>query len=124
MTPEGTELELSVHAYARDAVEDFLAAADAEKDQLRLAIAESDARARRARASIGMHRVMVSMLLETQRDCAEMREEAELDAAEIVAAAEDEAHAIVDAARREVATRGPQRGPTIDLAAAERAEVE
>ena len=105
----GSSLEPSVHAYARDSVDDFLAAAAAEKEQLRRVIADAEARERRARASIGMQRVMVSMLLEAQREIADERERAELEAADIVAAAETEAMAIVQAARNEVGAPGGSR---------------
>src|SRR5262245_50360015 len=102
----GSDLVSSVHAYARDSVDDFLAAAAAEKEQLRRAIGDAEARERRARASIGMHRVMVSMLLEAQREIADERERAELEAADIVAAADAEAVVIVQSALDEVAARG------------------
>ena len=39
----GSGLEPSVHAYARNSVDDFLAAAEVEKEHLRAAIAESEA---------------------------------------------------------------------------------
>ncbi len=57
-----------VHAYSRDAVDDFLAAAEAERVRLRGIVTDAEARSRRARAAVGMQRVMVSMLLETQRE--------------------------------------------------------
>jgi hypothetical protein len=139
----GSGLEPAVHAYARDSVDDFLAAAEVEKEHLRRVIAEAEARERRARASIGMQRVMVSMLLEVQREIADERERAELEAADIVAAADQQAVSIVQAARDEVAGAGgprvgsyPRRSPvderpalaldpestTLDLASAERRE--
>jgi hypothetical protein len=124
-----TGLEPSVHAYARTAVDDFHAAAASEKDQLRRVIADAEARERRARASIGMHRVMVSMLLEAQREIADERGRAELEAADIVAAADAEAMAIVHSARDEAAARGARRvgspdveSSTLDLTAVERVE--
>jgi cell division septum initiation protein DivIVA len=116
--PAGNTLEPSVHAYKRDAVDDFLAAASAERERLQVTIAEAEARGRRARAAVGIHRVMVSMLLETQRELAELRAGAEAEAADIVAAAEDEARAIVRAARHGSADRSRGDGErTIDLSA-------
>ncbi|MCU1457413.1 MAG: hypothetical protein JWL73_1505 [Actinomycetia bacterium] len=86
--------EQPVRGYQRAAVEEFLAAAEAERARLNALIAEANDRAARARAAVGMHHVMVSMLLETQEELARRRTEADQRAAEILAAAEAEALAI------------------------------
>src|SRR5215813_9209404 len=92
-------LEPSASLYARQAVDDFLTAATAERERLELTIAEAKARTDRARAVIGMHRVMVSMLLETQHELDALREAADREAQAIVSNAEEDARAIVQAAR-------------------------
>jgi hypothetical protein len=73
-------------AYTRRTVDDFLAAAATERDRLRAEIAAAEARERRARASLGVHRVMLSMFLETQREIAKIRADAEAEAEHVVAA--------------------------------------
>ncbi len=90
-----------VHGYAREAVDDFCAAARAERARLEVTISDAESRARRARAAVGMHHVMVSMLLDTQRELAELRISAEAEAAEIIGIAEEEAQEIVRAANDE-----------------------
>src|SRR5689334_6611902 len=88
-----------VHAYAREAVDDFLAAAESERARLRATIADAEARTRRARAAVGVDRVMVGMLLETQQQLPGHRDQAEAEAAEILGRAEDEAQQILREAR-------------------------
>ncbi len=83
-----------VRGYQRAAVEEFLAAANAEKARLEALIADADERAARARAAVGMHHVMVAMLVETQEELARRRLEADQQAAQILAAAEAQARAI------------------------------
>src|SRR5262245_43687656 len=78
-----------MYAYPRATVDDFIRASELEKQRLSVAIEGDEDRARRARAAIGMHHMMVSMLIETQRELEEMRRDAERIAAEIIAAASD-----------------------------------
>ena len=90
--------------YDRAAVDDFLGAAAAERTKLEEQIERSHLRLARARTALGTHRVMVAMLLQTQRELSALRRDAERDAAEIIAAADREAR------RREAA--GPARTGT------------
>jgi hypothetical protein len=99
--------ELPTLGYDRAAVEDFLRAAAEERVKLRQQIDSANLRLARARTALGTHRVMVAMLLETQRELSTMRRDAELQAAEIIGAAEREARV-----REESGRAGP--GP-IDL---------
>jgi hypothetical protein len=85
----------AIHGYSRAEVDDFLQAAAAERARLEREIVDSRGRIGRARSAIGMHRVMVSMLLETQRELTELRQDAEARAEQIVTAAEHEAAAIL-----------------------------
>jgi hypothetical protein len=77
-----------IAGYSRSEVDDFLTAAAQERTRLEAAIADATTRASRARAALGMHRVMVAMLLETQRELSELRNDAERQAEEIITAAE------------------------------------
>jgi hypothetical protein len=83
-----------IHGYPRAQVEEFLSAAAAERVRLESEIADANARIARARAAVGTHRVMVAMLLETQRELSETRRRAEQEAERILADAEIEARAI------------------------------
>jgi hypothetical protein len=76
-----------MYAYPRATVDEFIRASEAEKQRLVAAIEHDEHRASRARAAIGMHHMMVSMLIETQRELDQMRRDAERLAAEIIAAA-------------------------------------
>jgi hypothetical protein len=87
----------AIHGYSRAEVDDFLEAAAVERARLEVEIADARARAGRARSAIGMHRVMVSMLLETQRELTELRLDAEARAEQIVAEAEREANEMLAA---------------------------
>jgi hypothetical protein len=80
----------AIHGYSRAEVDEFLAAAAIERERLEREIADARARISRARSALGMHRVMVAMMLETQRELSELRMSAERRAAEIVADAERE----------------------------------
>jgi hypothetical protein len=101
----------SLTAYPRTAVEDFLAAAAGERRRLEGALADADTRIRRARAAVGMHRVMASMLLQLQVELTERRATAEAEAEKILERAEREARELVlDAQRR----RGAQPAAAID----------
>jgi len=75
-------------------VEEFLAAAGAERVRLEAEIADANGRSARARAAVGSHRVMVAMLLEAQQELGEMRREAEVEAEQILADAERRAQEI------------------------------
>ena len=118
--------------YARELVEDFRVAARAERAKLQAKIAYEESRARRARATVGVYRVMVGMLLETQRELAELRGAAETTAAETGRAAEEKAQVLLHAAHEgshaDFDQRGDQRwAPTgsdsvLDLAGLERDE--
>jgi hypothetical protein len=76
-----------MYAYPRATVDEFIRASEAEKQRLTAAIEQDEHRASRARASIGMHHMMVSMLIETQRELDQMRRDAERLATEIISAA-------------------------------------
>jgi len=93
--------------YSRGAVDQFLAAASEEIVRLETAIAEAKERTRRARESVGAHRVMVAMLLQTQERVVEMRRRAEADAAGILERASSDRRSVVD------------HGLVIDLATAD-----
>jgi hypothetical protein len=77
-----------IHGYSRAEVDDFLQAAAAERARLEATIADANGRASRARSALGTHRVMVAMLLETQRELGQLRTDAEQEAEAIIAAAE------------------------------------
>jgi hypothetical protein len=83
-----------VRGYQRAAVDEFLAAAQAERSRLETLIAEANDRTARARAAVGMHHIMVAMLVETQEELARRRREADQEAASIIADAEAQARAI------------------------------
>lgn len=73
--------------YARSAVDDFVDKAATRRAELEAAIAAANERTERARAALGLYRMMAAMLLETQRELQEMRQAAEAEAAEIIRAA-------------------------------------
>ena len=77
--------------YARTAVDDFLAAAAEKRSELEQQISEANTRIERANAAAGLHRLMAAMVLETQREVAEVRRAAELRAMEIVTASQRDA---------------------------------
>jgi regulator of protease activity HflC (stomatin/prohibitin superfamily) len=115
--PGNPMLDQPMHGYERAAVDDFLAAAATERARLEATIADANGRAARARAAIGMHRVMVAMLLETQGELTLRRREAEQQAAEIIAAAEAQAQEIERSAG--VVPSAPTADPIIDIRRAE-----
>jgi DivIVA protein len=109
-TPRGMEqgsgppaLGQPVRGYSRAEVDDFLAAAARERARLEAEIADANRRIRDARTAIGMHRVMVSMVLDAQRELSEMRRAAELEAERILSAAETDAQRMLAEARNEPA---------------------
>ena len=89
-----------IHGYARSEVDDFLNAAAQERARLEATIADANTRAGRARSALGTHRVMVAMLLETQRELGQLRIDAETQAEMIIAEAEREV-ALARAERRD-----------------------
>jgi len=93
----------AVQGYARAAVEDFLEAADRERAQLRRSIDGASDRIARANKALGMHRVMLTMLIDTGREIADVRAAADSRAAEIVLAAQAPAQASTPAAVRDEA---------------------
>jgi hypothetical protein len=90
VTNTPSESSTAIQGYSRAEVDEFLSAATSERERLEREIADARGRIARARAALGMHRVMVAMMLETQRELGELRQNAERRAAEIVAAAERE----------------------------------
>ena len=110
----GATSAAGVQGYTRQALNDFLTAADAERARLRGLIEEARARTRRARTPRFDHRVLAAMLFEAQADVAEIRQTAEKKAAAILRGADEEAKALLDA------NRGlTDRQTTIDLPRAE-----
>jgi cell division septum initiation protein DivIVA len=105
-----------IHGYSRSEVDEFLAAAALERARLEATIADANARSNRARAALGMHRVMVAMLLEAQREMSQLRSDAEREADRIIAEADEQARAMSGFARESNSVAA-----MIDLAAAEAA---
>ena len=97
-TPLGTAAAQPIRGYSRAEVDDFLDAAARERSRLETEIADADRRVREARSAIGMHRVMVAMVLDAQRELTEVRRAAEREADAIIAAAELDAQQGVSAA--------------------------
>ena len=83
-----------IQGYSRADVDQFLAAAAEERIRLEATIDDLQSRISRARSAIGMHRVMVAMLLETQRELTDIRDSAAAEAEQIVREAEAEAVAL------------------------------
>lgn len=81
--------------YSRTALDEFLAAAEKEQARLEATIADAQMRLARANSAVGLHQTMVEMILEVQREVAEIRRAAELASAEIIAAGELEAQAVL-----------------------------
>jgi cell division septum initiation protein DivIVA len=87
LTGVSHERGTAIHGYSRAEVDEFLAAAGTERARLERDIADARARISRARSALGMHRVMVAMLLDAQRELSDLRQDAERRAEEIVAQA-------------------------------------
>ena len=111
-----------LQGYSRAEVDDFLGAIATERLRLEAAIEDANRRITRARSAISMHRVMVAMLLDAQREFVAIRKRSQTEAEEIVTAADLQARATIDAARidaaaREHAAHNPGDGaePVIDL---------
>jgi hypothetical protein len=94
-TPQGPAFADPIRGYERSQVEEFFAAAAVERAKLEAEIADCNERINRARSAAGMHRVMVAMLLDAQRELSELRRNAESEARSILADAEREAAAIL-----------------------------
>jgi hypothetical protein len=73
--------------YSRSTIDEFLSAAEVQRAELQARIAEANARAERARAATGLHRLMATMLLDTQRELSTIRRQAEAQAAELMSVA-------------------------------------
>ncbi|NBP52300.1 MAG: hypothetical protein EBU70_14180 [Actinobacteria bacterium] len=71
--------------YSRAAVDEFLAAADAERRRLEATIADARARLARATSAAGLQQTVVEMMLDAQREVADIRRAAELASAGILA---------------------------------------
>jgi hypothetical protein len=97
----------AVQGYSRAEVDEFLAAAAVERARLEAEIIDARSRVGRARSAIGMHRVMVAMLLETQRDLTDLRAQADAEADAILAQAERDAALILAGSGDEVARVTP-----------------
>src|SRR5262249_37417850 len=108
-TPSG---EFAVQGYAREAVDDFLAAAQAERARLLELIAEAEARTRRARAAVGIQRVIAAILPEAQVQIEEGRRATAAEVEAILAVAENDARSLPGATSE-------KSEPTIDLVLAE-----
>ena len=111
-----------LQGYSRAEVDDFLSAVANERTRLEGAIADAHRRITNARSAISMHRVMVAMLLDAQREFLEVRKQAQREADEIVAAAELQAQATIEAAGAQDAfgeragdAGGDAPQPSIDL---------
>lgn len=81
--------------YSRAALDEFLSAAEREQTRLEATIAEAQVRLARANSAVGLHQTMIEMILEAQREVAEIRSAAEVRSGEIIAAGELEADVIL-----------------------------
>ena len=100
-----------MQGYSRAAVDDFLAAAAAERSRLEIEIADARGRLGRAHVALGMHQTMLAMLTDTGRELEDLRRRTERQAAEAIA-------------NDEIRNRPSMPAPpfAFDLTAAERAE--
>ena len=94
-TTQGGQLGEGHHGYPRALVDDFLAAAGRERERLEELRRDASLRAERARATIGVHRVMMAMMLDTQREVSEIRRAADAEATATLADAEQQVEAIL-----------------------------
>jgi hypothetical protein len=81
--------------YSRSALDEFLAAAEREQARLEATIAGARQRLARANSAVGLHQTMIEMMLEVQREVAEIRRAAETQSGQIIASGELEADAIL-----------------------------
>jgi hypothetical protein len=70
--------------YSRAAVDAFLAAADDERRRLEATIADAQARLARAASAVGLQQTVVEMMLDAQREVADIRRSAEIASAGIL----------------------------------------
>lgn len=70
--------------YSRTAVDAYLAAADDERRRLEATIADAQARLARAASAIGLQQTVVEMMLDVQREVADIRRSAEIASAGIL----------------------------------------
>jgi hypothetical protein len=96
----------AISGFDRTEVDQFLEAAQSERRRLEAEIAEAETRISRARSAIGMHRVMASMLLESQREFAELRQLAETEARQIAIAAERKVATMLETAGEDIQDHG------------------
>jgi hypothetical protein len=108
----------AVLGYSQSTVDEFLAAAAEERTRLVAALSEAKARQAETRSAIGMHRVMLSMLLEAQEELQTRRREAEAAADEVLRRADREAETILAAAQPAPVSQ-PEPEPTREAPAVE-----
>jgi hypothetical protein len=95
------------HGYSRTELDAFLLSVEDERARLEAAIAEDEVRTRAARAALGTHRVMVSMLLQAQREIDEIRARAEAEAAVVLLASSSPSAPVLDITRLEHGVPSP-----------------
>ena len=82
MTDNGLQPATSmVQGYSREAVDEFLVAADAERARLQQEIAEVNTRLEQVQVALGSQRAMIGMLTSAGRELQELRQRTELEAA-------------------------------------------
>lgn len=85
--------------YSRRALDQYLAEAATERARLQASIDDANGRRARASAAVGLHQTMLEMLLESQREIADIRRAAEIEAARVMAEGDREADALFGAHR-------------------------
>ena len=100
------------HGYSRAELDEYLSSVGQERMRLEAVIAEDEERTRAARAALGTHRVMVSMLLQAQREIDDIRARAEAEAAVIMASSSAPRAQVLDITRIEqaVSAAAPHAG--------------
>jgi hypothetical protein len=89
------------HGYSRAELDDYLSSVAQERARLEATITEHEERTRAARAALGTHRVMVAMILQSQREIDEIRARAEAEAAVIMASSSTPPARVLDITRLE-----------------------
>jgi cell division septum initiation protein DivIVA len=84
----GPALGQATNGYPRAEVEKFLDDVARERARLEAEIEDSTRRIKRAEATVSTHRVMVTMLMQTQRELAQIRRDGEREADRILQEAE------------------------------------
>lgn len=115
--PEQQLQDQPVKWYERGAVEEFLAAGADRRAQLEATLLDATERAERARISLGLHRMMVSMFVQAQHDLANVRSQAEHRAAEIILAAERDVEMILPLAARGAGDDASREEPIVEARA-------